>query len=131
MTKFSRAVTLIGALLVALIFTIANVDAAQAHQPYGGCKEAIDYPRSKGADHCRRHGWTITRHIVVTPKGRNGNLDRWVLAYRDLPVCETEDQEYGPCRWNFGFGMLPNVNEGKAFWVSKGGTVHYVKGLAR
>ena len=118
------SVLVLGALMAAawtiIVMVLAPVPADGA-QPYGGCKEAIDYPHSEGADWCRDHGWTVTRSIVVRP-------DRWVVNYR-MPLCEVEDQQYGPCRWNFGVGAY--MPTGKAYWVGSKGNVHYVKGLAR
>lgn len=90
-------------------------------QPYGGCDEALFAPHSRAATECRNHGWTITPHIVVGPRG-------WVRAV-DMPACNVEDGSSGPlpCAWNF-VGLTGN-GLGKAYWVDRNGGVHYVKGL--
>jgi len=35
----------------------APADTASWVQPYGGCKEAADYPDSVGAKECKAHGY--------------------------------------------------------------------------
>lgn len=68
--------------------SVANVATAQ---PYGGCKEAIRYPRSRGARQCRRAGWKITRHFAVNPRG--------IVRFHLLRPCRTEGSR-GPCGWD-------------------------------
>lgn len=84
------------ALSLVLCFGVIFDDAnASDYQPYGGCKEAISYPRSEGADICRRHGWTITRHIIVRP-------DKVAISWYHLPVCQPA--VLGPCHagdWSY------------------------------
>lgn len=107
------------------VYTSPNgfTPGVRLRQPYGGCKEAIDYPHSDGADWCRAHGWTVTRRIIIRP-------DRWVIAYRNLPVCVVEDQVESPCRWNFGAGQPHGNGEGRAFWVNSAGVRRFVEGMA-
>ena len=90
-------------------------------QPYGGCDEAMGYVNSEGAADCRAHGWTVTRHIVVSPKG-------YVRAI-DMPHCNYEDGSGGslPCYWN---GSVAGNGEGRSYWISPNGRTHYVRGLA-
>jgi hypothetical protein len=80
-------------------------------QPYGGCKEGWQAPRSEGAAECRAHGWTIRPRIVVGPRG--------VVRYHHLPRCAQEDGSgtvRGTCSWNFD---KPSVTDHEAsFWVS-------------
>jgi len=124
--------SLAGAAVVAILIGTATALTEAAHaddftpgvrlvQPYGGCKEAIDYPHSDGADWCRAHGWTVTRRIVIRP-------DRWVLAHR-LPVC-IDGETDTPCRWNFGGGQPHGNGEGRAYWVNSAGVLRFVEGMA-
>lgn len=69
---------------------------ANAAEPYGGCKELTqvvqglpDMAHTDGARYCRRHGWIVREHVVVTPFGH---------AFTDLPKCEQEDSIR--CYWN-------------------------------
>lgn len=75
-------------ILCILTFAIAlvAVPRADAHQPYGGCDEAWQAPRSQGAAHCRSHGWLVRPRIVVGPHG-------WVRFNR-MPACVNEDGSY-------------------------------------
>ena len=89
-------------------------------QPYGGCKEALLYPYSAGADWCRAHGWTITygwygRNVVVNPHG--------VVVASRLPHCHDENGTgtRWPCSWNFD-----SAHPGTSFWIGHWGTNHYV-----
>lgn len=123
----AAAVGLAVGLLVAAITILGTFDKAHAaggHQPYGGCDESINYVSTAGADWCRDHGWTVTKHIVVDPNG-------WVRAWHHLDPCRYEDPTIAvhlPCRWNFGPGQMGN-GKGDKFWVSRGGRTHYVKGV--
>ncbi|MGA8257996.1 MAG: hypothetical protein WB767_15610 [Nocardioides sp.] len=81
-------------LFIALLLVGALSPRAAAHQPYGGCDEAWQAPRSEGAAHCRAHGWIVGRRVVISP---SHHLHR----YR-LPSCAVEDASRGPvpCGWN-------------------------------
>jgi hypothetical protein len=81
---------LFGASLVGALTSPA--DAWQ--QPYGGCKEAWQAPKSPAADECRDHGWTVTARVVIGPRG--------VVRFSSLPSCRVEDASSGPvpCSWN-------------------------------
>lgn len=91
-------------------------------QPYGGCKEAWQAPRSAGARQCRAHGWTVTRHIVVGPH-------RWV-RYVDLPLCRFEDGsgQRSACTWNLSIQRQGN-GVGLRYWVDRHDRPHYVRGM--
>lgn len=79
-------------LLAASVLAVSVLHSpAAAHQPYGGCDEAWQAPRSAGADHCRDHGWTVRPRVVISPRG-------WVRAIR-LPQCRAED-DFRPCYWD-------------------------------
>lgn len=114
--------TRIAAVLILALSALMHMSStAEGAQPYGGCKEAIQAPHSQGADWCRKHGWTVTRHIVVTPNKR-------VATFRKLPACAYEDGSGGtlPCRWNFGPGTQGS-GVGRAYWINKNGKTHYVQ----
>jgi hypothetical protein len=70
---------------------------------------------------CRRLGWTITHHLVIS-------RHKAVRAY-DLDPCTFEDGSGGPlpCGWNIG-AMPTGDREGRAFWVSPTRHLHYVWG---
>lgn len=82
--------TIVAAVAAAIIATLFTAVPALADQPYGGCKEAWQAPRSEGAKHCRSHGWLIRPRVVVGPQG-------WVHHNR-LSWCEYEDSS--ACWWN-------------------------------
>ena len=102
----AAALTLV---IVVIGVTMDEADASD-YQPYGGCKEAIDYPRTEGADICRRHGWTVTRHIIVRPDG-------YVVAWQNLPRCDRA--ETFPCH-----------GKGWRWWVNSGKHLYHLKGVA-
>lgn len=79
--------------VLAVIVTAPNADAAQ-DQPYGGCDEAWQAPRSAGAAECRTQGWMIRKGYVVSPRN--------VLRYYNLPFCRHEDGsgQRQACGWN-------------------------------
>jgi hypothetical protein len=64
-------------------------ERADGSEPYGGCDEGWQAPRSQGADDCRDMGWVVKARLVVGPNG-------WVHVVR-LPRCATEDG--GRCYW--------------------------------
>ena len=90
-------------MLVTLIvaWVAFSAGAASAHQPYGGCDEAWQAPKSAGAKHCRTHGWLVRPRVVVGPKG-------WVHHNR-LPACTSEDMI--GCWWN---GRLMGDGKGRS-----------------
>lgn len=121
-----RRVTLAVAMLVVgiAVAVLLSVAPARAAQPYGGCDEAWQAPRSEGAAWCRHHGWTVRPFIVVGPRN-------WVRYY-DLPSCKYEDASSGPvpCKWNFDDG--DGNGKGDAYWVTGTNTdarFHYVEGV--
>jgi hypothetical protein len=91
---------------------------SSTNQPYGGCKEAWQAPRSAGAQWCRDHGWTVRRNLVVSPKR--------VVRYDAMPECRHEDGsgQRAACSWNF-WGHSNGNGRGLSYWEHKG-TVHYV-----
>lgn len=95
------------------------VDRAAAAEPYGGCDEAWQAPDSPGSDWCRDHGWTVTRKIVVGPRG-------WVRANR-LPACTFEDgsRQRSACFWN---ADRRGNGTGSDYWLDRQDRVHLVKG---
>ena len=98
--------------LVSLVFMIGYCQGkadASDYQPYGGCKEAINYPRSEGADICRQHGWTITRHIIVRP-------DKVAVSWWRLPTCQRA--VLGPCH-----------AEDWSYWLNHRNIKHPLKGV--
>lgn len=114
-------------LLVALVLAGLTVGAVKANadghkvQPYGGCDEAWQAPHSIGARECRSLGWTVSRRLVVSPRG--------VVKMSTLPWCAVEDASSGrvPCSWNFGQDADRNrTGHGLAFWVGPKGGMHFV-----
>lgn len=92
--------------------------AAEWQQPYGGCIEAWEAPHSAGAQACRDHGWTVTGHVVLTPRN--------VVAFSNLTSCRFEDgggrQSY-PCSWNFPPG---GGHDGLSYYMTSPQRTHYV-----
>lgn len=85
-------------------------------QPYGGCDEAWQAPRSTGADECRDHGWTVHWWIVVSPKDR--------VAFVDPSINQCANEDAGRfCTWNFD---VPR-SHGEDLWYGGHGGRHYVK----
>lgn len=81
--------------VIAVLVTAQSADAAESQdQPYGGCKEAWQAPRSQGAADCREQGWMVRKGYVVSP--------RHVLRYYNLPSCRHEDGsgQRETCGWN-------------------------------
>lgn len=86
-----RTRNLLAAVAVALT-TLAATPPASAHQPYGGCDEAWQAPRSGGATHCRQHRWIVRPRVVIGPHGYvRANL---------LPPCASDDIDGHACYWN-------------------------------
>lgn len=46
---------------------LVNSPAVAAPQPYGGCDEAWQAPKSAGAQECRDLGYTVHRKFVLNP----------------------------------------------------------------
>lgn len=83
-----------GLLYVATSDEPAQAATTSAVQPYGGCDEAWQAPRSEGAAECRTRGWLIRSGYVVSPRS--------VLRYYNLPFCRNEDGsgQRQACGWN-------------------------------
>lgn len=120
-----RPTTLAVALSVILtlgFIIFAGVQQADAHQPYGGCDEAWQAPRSAGAAHCRSHGWVVRPRVVIGPKG-------WVQANR-LPALSSDEPNF-PGYWD---AKRMGNGEGRSFVVVGTWENHrliYVSGFAR
>lgn len=84
-------------------------------QPYGGCKEAWQAPRSEGANTCRKAGWTVHKRFVLNP--------RRVPVYLRMDPCEVEDSP-GPCFWN---ALVEGNGEGQSFIRGAKDRVHPVR----
>ena len=89
--------TILTVTLAAALSTLSTPPAAA--QPYGGCDEAWQAPKSEGAEWCRDHGWTVRARYVIGPAG--------YLRYSSLPSCRFEDGSGQPvrggnrnCSWN-------------------------------
>lgn len=106
-----------GILGIALLWTGCQA-SAEAHQPYGGCKEAWQAPASWGAEHCREHGWTVRARLVVNQHG--------VVVMSRLPRCRYEDgsSQAQPCSWNFTPG--DGNSRGLALWYDARDRAHFV-----
>ena len=88
-------------------------------EPFGGCDEAWQAPRSTGADRCRELGYTVSARFLLSPRG--------VVLHSSLPHCRFEDGSGGrrPCTWNVG----PRVDGngiGLAYKVRRDMSVRYV-----
>lgn len=90
-----------------------------AIEPYGGCAEAWQAPRSAGADLCRELGYTVSARFVLSPRG--------VVLHSSLPHCAYEDGSGGrrPCTWNVGRRVDGN-GIGLAYKVRRDMSVRYV-----
>lgn len=89
-------------------------------QPYGGCVEAHDYPKSEGANECRAHGWTIKWWIVVSPKDR--------VQFVDPSINQCANEDAGRfCTWNFDAPRSAGLD----LWYDGHGRRHYVKQVNR
>jgi len=102
------------------LLTFINVQRAKAdeptqqpakQQPYGGCDEGWQAPRSIGARECRALGWVVRPRLVVDPHG--------LVVMSRLPHCTFEDASSGPipCSYNFG-RPTDGFGGGLAFWVT-------------
>jgi hypothetical protein len=109
---------LVSAAVVVLVGGPArSVDPAP--EPYGGCAEAWQAPRSPGAQQCRELGWTISARFVVGPRG--------VVRHSSLPHCAHEDGSGGPrpCTWNIARPADGN-GRGLAYMVRRDFSARYV-----
>lgn len=111
----SLARTVIGFILVfaviygGLLLIQEDAEAVTPSQPYGGCDEAWQAPRSGGAQWCRDHGWTVRHRLVVSPHR--------VVKFSTLPSCKTDDGGGPvPCSWNFG--TTDGNGIGRAYYVT-------------
>jgi hypothetical protein len=113
------------ALATTLVASLVQPADAAWTQPYGGCKEAWQAPRSQGAADCRAHGWVVRPRLVVSPR-------TWV-RHSTLPHCPSDDvaPRHAPCSWNFGPG--DGNGWGDQFYVLPSRTGHlryyYVNGV--
>lgn len=84
-------------------------DAAAAPQPYGGCAEAWQAPKSEGADDCREAGWTVRKRVVLNPHA--------VIRYWNLDPCEYEDGSgtTKTCGW---LGNIDGNGRGLSYFVT-------------
>lgn len=111
--------------VAAIAFGGANLAEARADdaKPYGGCKEAHVAPQSDGARECRAKGWTVTKHLVLSPQT--------VLRYIDLPACKQEDgsgQKRPGCHWNLSKEPTEEQGDGHGLvYVVQGPHVHYLQ----
>lgn len=92
-----RAIVAVMALLAivaaALVFAFAGPGfsvTSVTGQPYGGCKEGWQAPRSQGAADCRDLGWFVHRRVVVNPDG--------VVVTNRFKACQYEDSTF--CYWD-------------------------------
>lgn len=95
-TLARAAAIIVGLVLIILACTPDWARAAGWQQPYGGCDEAWQAPRSAGAQACRDHGWTVTSHLVLS--------QHKVVRWSNLESCRFEDgsgRQQFPCSWNF------------------------------
>jgi hypothetical protein len=109
--------TFIAGLLLGLLMVVAGqpADASTWTQPYGGCDEGWQAPRSAGAQDCRDHGWIVRSRLVVNPHGR-------VVAH-SMPSCP--DEERGRfCSWNIN--PTDGNGRGAQFWRDADSRAHYV-----
>ena len=88
-------------------------------EPFGGCAEAWQAPRSPGAEACRDRGYTVSARWLVGPRG--------VVLHSTLPHCRHEDGSGGrrPCTWNVGRRTDGNGG-GLAYKVRRDMSVRYV-----
>jgi hypothetical protein len=104
------ALSLLSATLLPIGLTLP-ADAAPG-EPYGGCAEAWQAPKSEGAAWCRSRGFTVTKFGVFGPEG-------WLLS-STLPRCHRV--KYGsPC-------VMNRDEEGnRGFWLKPNGDVKFAK----
>lgn len=105
------AVTFVG-LLSALSAAEAGDDFTPGtwQQPYGGCKEGWQAPRSEGARQCRDHGWTVRHDLVVSPRG--------IIRYDNMRTCKFEDGsgQRSACIWH---GQVDGNGRGLTYWFGR------------
>lgn len=114
MFTYTRHTFIAGALL-GLLMVVVGQPADAATQPYGGCDEGWQAPRSAGADDCRALGWTIRKRLVVNNHGR--------VVVHAMPSCPSEDAGRF-CSWNINPG--DGNGQGQAFWRDSQGRATYV-----
>lgn len=97
----------------------AQAATSPGAEPYGGCAEAWQAPRSAGADRCRELGYTVSARFVLSPRA--------VVLHSSLPHCTDEDGGRGPrpCTWNVGRRIDGN-GIGLAYKVRRDMTVRHV-----
>ena len=107
------------AAVVVLAGSPARAATSGATEPYGGCDEAWQAPRSPGAELCRALGYSVSARFVLSPRG--------VVLHSSLPHCRFEDGSGGrrPCTWNVGPRTDGN-GVGLAYKVRPDMTVRYV-----
>lgn len=110
--------SVLATVLLSVSGTAVAAGPAQAHQPYGGCDESWQVPRSEGAEHCRSHGWVVRPRFVIDAKGR--------LRYSRMPVCEYED-----CRGCIWFAHLQGNKQGTSFITGPKGRVFPITFMIR
>lgn len=108
--RTSIRLSLISTVIGAALATVA-APATGTVQPYGGCDEAWQAPRSPGAADCRDLGWTVTGRLVLDP--------HHVVRASRLPDCGRVTQ--GACSWNFNGG-----HRGPSLWIDSTGRTQYV-----
>ena len=105
--------TLVAAgILVGTIVGVVN-EAQAWRQPSGGCTEAWQAPKSKGAAQCRAHGWTVTARLVLDP--------RHIVKYSTVQQCRFEDgrdRRKRTCMW---YGNLQGDKNGATVWYRNPG----------
>lgn len=122
-TTLGVAALAVLALVCSAAFALAGSPAGAgtrgATEPYGGCDEAWQAPRSPGADLCRALGYSVSARFVLSPRG--------VVLHSSLPHCRFEDGSGGrrPCTWNVGPRTDGN-GVGLAYKVRPDMTVRYV-----
>lgn len=79
---------LAAAAVTATLLSVASPSlASTSTEPYGGCKEAWQAPKSQGARDCRQMGYTVRPHFVIDPQHR--------LVATDLRRCTSPDHKRG------------------------------------
>jgi hypothetical protein len=112
----SGLIALVAFLLIAATLVMCSPPAGAAStwaQPYGGCKEGYQFPRSQGAAECRAHGWTVKRWLVVSPAG----YVRYLRGSRYL--CSTRTDRV--CVW---FATAQGNGNGRSWWTDRAGRRH-------
>lgn len=112
--------------VIVVVFSALNVFVPEAEaaprtsshrtvvEPYGGCDEAWQAPRSPGAQWCRDHGWVVKRNFVIDPDYR-------AVRYLNLGPCKFEDSR--GCYWN---ARVRGDGHGRSFVIGWKGRAHFV-----